>query len=144
MAKINQETKLTKPLSPIKKPRVIYKGFSTKLWEQQGKGFTLTDVEIVKEDLLNHIFTSKGERVGMPEFGTRIPELAFEPLDASTIGIVEEDLRMVFDYDPRVQILLLDVKALPNNNAIVAFCRLQYIELNVEGDLRIEVPIGGN
>lgn len=76
----------------------------------------------------------------MPNFGTRIPIMAFEPNDAKTIGIIEEDLTAVFNYDPRVKLLSLNVTALPNNNAIIAAANLLYIEFNVTDVLNIEVP----
>jgi len=62
----------------------IYKGYSTFEFEKS-KTLTLRDVELVKLDLLNHLFTQKGARVMMPTFGTIIPELVFEPLDEDTL-----------------------------------------------------------
>jgi phage baseplate assembly protein W len=121
--------------------RSIYRGFSTASGDPS-KGFLLTDVELVKQDLLNHIYTLPGERPMLPDFGTRITLLTFEPLDKDTISVVETDLRKVFDYDPRVEVLSLSVKALPDNNTIVAFADLRYIELNVTETLHLEFPVG--
>jgi phage baseplate assembly protein W len=117
----------------------IYKGFSTVDWGNR-RTFKLTNLELVKRDLLNHIFTLKGERLYMPNFGTRIPLLAFEPNDEQTRAIVETDLREVFNYDPRVKLLDLAVTSLPNNNAILALADLLYVEFQVRDVLRIEVP----
>ena len=55
----------------------LYRGYSSYEYQNK-KTFSVTDVELVKLDLLNHIFTRKGDRVMMPNFGTRIPDLAFE------------------------------------------------------------------
>ena len=117
----------------------IYRGFSTRDWQDR-QTFGMRDLELVKRDLLNHIYTIKGERVMMPNFGTRIPILAFEPNDEATRSMVEEDLRTVFNYDPRVQLLSLTVNSLPDNNAIVAIADLLYVEFQVRDELRIEVP----
>jgi phage baseplate assembly protein W len=111
----------------------LYKGFSTV------NRFGITDIELVKRDLLNHIYTIKGERVMMPNFGTRIPTLTFEPNDEYTKQIIEEDLTEVFNYDPRVQLISLVVLPLPDNNAIVALADLLYLEFNVQDVLHIEV-----
>lgn len=119
--------------------QAIYRGFSTANWLKT-KSFSLTNIDLVKQDLLNQIWTIKGERVMMPNFGTRIPVLAFEPNDSKTIAIVEEDLTAVFNYDPRVKLLSLQVASLPNNNAILAIANLLYIEFQVTGVLNIEVP----
>jgi phage baseplate assembly protein W len=102
----------------------------------------VTNEKAITEDLLNHIYTAPGERVMMPTFGTRIPLLAFEPLDETTLGIVETDLRKVFNYDPRVKLLNLAVQALPDNNAIVAWADLQYVELGTTETLKLEFPVG--
>lgn len=109
----------------------IYKGFSSYQYEYN-KGLHLVDVELVKRDLLNHIFTRRGERVKMPLFGTRIPDLLFEPLDNETISIVETDLLTVFNSDPRVQIVG-GIIITPNydENSLTAAAILNYLELNL-------------
>ena len=117
----------------------LYRGFSTYDLANR-KTFSLTNVELVKRDLLTHIFTIRGERVMMPGFGTRIPTLTFEPNDEQTRAIVEQDLRDVFEYDPRVRLMDLQVISLPDNNAIIALADLLYLEFNVRDVLRIEVP----
>lgn len=117
----------------------LYRGFSTATFLTNRKGgFSLTDQELVKQDLLNHIYTVKGERVHQPSFGTRIPLLAFEPLDEKTLAIVREDLTQVFDYDPRVNVTGMSINAAPDNNMIVAFIDLEYLELNTKETLRLE------
>ena len=123
--------------------RALYRGFSTQAHlSNRGGGFTTVNFETVKQDLLNHIYTIRGERVMMPGFGTRIPMLAFEPLDKGTLDIVRADLTAVFEYDPRVQLLGLSVSALPNNNAIVAIADLLYLELDVKETLKLDFPVG--
>jgi phage baseplate assembly protein W len=88
---------------------------------------------------MNHIFTEKGERVMMPGFGTRIPLLTFEPCDEKTKAVVTQDLTEVFNSDPRVELISLNVYALPSNNAIIANCTLLFIEFEVQGELNIHV-----
>jgi len=121
--------------------RQRYRGFSTASGDPT-KGFALSGTALINQDLLNHIYTVPGERVMLPDFGTRISLLAFEPLDQDTISIIDEDLRKVFSYDPRVRLLDLAIQALPNNNAIVAYADLQYLELNVTETLKLEFPVG--
>jgi phage baseplate assembly protein W len=116
----------------------LYRGYSTYEY-QRAKTFTLTDVELVKMDLLSHIYTRKGERVMMPNFGTRIPELAFEPLDQLTLDILEEDLRAVVAFDPRVKLLDLIILPYYDTNNVVASVKLLYIELNIIGNLDLNI-----
>lgn len=119
---------------------IYYKGFSSAQWLSAGqKSFATANIETVKYDLYNHIFTEKGERVMMPNFGTRIPSLVFEQNDEVTLEIIREDLIEVFNYDPRVRLLNLEVVPLMDNNAIVAFADLLYVEFNVQDVLKIEI-----
>lgn len=118
--------------------RGLYRGFSS--YEYQAKKtFSIADVELVKLDLLNHIFTRRGERVMMPTFGTRIPDLVFEPLDPITLAVLEEDLRAVFEFDPRVKLLELQINPEYDSNAVTASARLLYIELNLTDVLDINI-----
>lgn len=119
--------------------KVAYRGFSTAKFEASGGTFSTANIETVKRDLLNHIWTELGERPMMPNFGTRIPTIAFEPCDDATAAVIEEDLRAVINYDPRVKLINLEVAQLPDNNAIVAFVDIEYIELNVQDTLHIEI-----
>lgn len=79
----------------------VYKGFSTVV--RQKPPYTVTDVELVKIDLLNHFNTKKGERVMMPNFGSSIHEVIMDPLDALSIDIIREDVRAVLSSDPRAE-----------------------------------------
>jgi phage baseplate assembly protein W len=116
----------------------IYRGFSTSDWRKR-KSLSMSNIDLVKRDLLNHIYTIKGERVMMPNFGTRIPMLTFEPDDEITRKIIEDDLKEVINYDPRVKLITLSVACLPDNNAIIALADLLYVEFNVRDVLHIEV-----
>lgn len=121
----------------------LYRGYSSYEYQNK-KTFSVTDVELVKLDLLNHIFTRKGERVMMPKFGTRIPDLAFEPLDGITLNILEEDLRAVFEFDPRVELLSLAIVPVYDSNTVIASAKLLYVELNMTGSLDINITFEGS
>ena len=116
----------------------LYRGYSSYEY-QNNKTFKLTDVELVKLDLLSHMFTRKGERVMMPRFGTRIPDLAFEPMDDITLMILEEDLRSVINFDPRVQLLDLRIIPAPDDNRVTASVDLLYVELDTVDTLDLNI-----
>jgi phage baseplate assembly protein W len=122
----------------------LYKGFSTKFYGKcnaysTNSGFSLADVKLIKQDLLNHIFTGKGERVMQPSFGTIIPEMLFEPFDSNSISIIEEEITRVISSDPRVE--LLNLELLPNydSNNINVNVLLQYIELNMVDNFNLNI-----
>jgi phage baseplate assembly protein W len=116
----------------------IYKGFSSDNYEKNGT-FVLTDLELVKADILRHIFTKKGDRVMMPTFGTIIPDILFEPLTSDLVDLVRSDIETVLRYDPRVQLIRLSVEPLYDQSAIVIFADLFYIELNLQDRLDIRI-----
>lgn len=117
----------------------FYVGFNTRNYEEKGGGFTSYNVECVEQDILNAIFTIRGERVMMPNYGTRIPLMTFEPGDQQTIDIIEQDLETVFKQEPRVRVVNLDILPAPERNALIAIAKLEYLEFNVTKDLYIEV-----
>lgn len=116
----------------------LYRGYSSYGY-QKTKSFSLSDVDIVKRDLLNHIYTRKGERVMMPKFGTRIPDLAFEPLDQITLDMLEEDLRTVVAFDPRVELVDLTIAPSYDENYVVASITLLYLELDMTDRLDLNI-----
>jgi phage baseplate assembly protein W len=117
----------------------FYKGMSTKRYASHNGLFDAYDVKLIEEDLLNELFTIKGERLHMPDFGTRIPLLVFEPGDDATTRVLEDDIRVVIERDPRVELVAISI-ILPNdNNAVVAIAKIKYLEFNVVQDLNIEV-----
>ena len=116
----------------------LYKGFSTANW-LANKSLRISDIDTIKEDLKNHIFTRYGERVMQPGFGTRIPDMSFEPNDEETVNIIEEDVLKVINYDPRVSLISLEVMPIPDNNTILILATVNYVELNVQGELNIDV-----
>ena len=116
----------------------LYKGYSSFEF-QRTKNFKVTDVELVKLDLLNHIFTTRGSRVMMTRYGTSIPLMLFEPLDDDVIVTIEEELRLVFEADPRVDLLTLNIQPNIDEQTITASAKLSYIELNITDDFELNL-----
>lgn len=85
----------------------VYSGFST-----QGREFKtpkLYDIELVKQDLLNHFNIRKGEKLENPDFGTNIWLYVFDPLDADTKNLIIKEVEDVVNYDPRVALDQIEV-----------------------------------
>jgi phage baseplate assembly protein W len=78
-----------------------YRGFST---INQYKKFRLTDLELIKRDLLNTFSIRKGEKLMNPNFGSIIWNVLFEPLTADVKALVVADIQRVVSYDPRLRV----------------------------------------
>ena len=88
-----------------------YKGFSSK---EANKNFKLYDINLVKQDLINHFYIRKGEKLENPEFGTVIWDMLFEPLDDRTIRLIDEDVRRIIKNDPRWALQSVTITEGPN------------------------------
>jgi len=80
---------------------IKYRGFST---IDQTKKFRLTDLDLVKRDLLNHFAIRKGEKLMNPNFGSIIWDMLFEPLTADVKALLVEDIKRIVNYDPRIRV----------------------------------------
>ena len=121
----------------------LYKGFSTFAF-QQSKTLKIRDLELVKLDLLNHLFTKKGERVMMPAFGTVIPELVMEPLTDGVVDLVQEEVTRVINYDPRVELLTIQTVPDYDRSSITVAARLFFIELNMTTIIELNIEFEGS
>jgi phage baseplate assembly protein W len=107
----------------------LYRGFSSVV--NQGIDTRLYDVELVKQDLLNHFSTRLGERVGRPGFGSIIHDLLFDLADDRTEGLVVSDAQRIFADDPRVVPREINVDVLPDKNQIRIQATLQLVEFDM-------------
>lgn len=77
-----------------------YKGFSTV--DPLNRGNKLYDFDIIKQDILNHFNTRKGQRVMNPTFGTIIWDVLMEPLTEQIRELLQQDITEICNFDPRV------------------------------------------
>ncbi len=78
----------------------IYRGFSTV--GQIRAPYTLIDSALIKADLLNELYTKRGERVMRPTYGTRIWDIIMNPLDQYVVAEIKEDIERIVEKDSRV------------------------------------------
>ena len=72
-----------------------------------GKYLDLTDyaAEEIRSNLIHLLLTRKGSRYYLPDFGTRLYEYIFEPLDGPTFRNIESEIRdSVEKYMPQLQL----------------------------------------
>jgi phage baseplate assembly protein W len=103
-----------------------YKGFSSK---ENKKNFKLYDIDLVKQDLINHFYIKKGEKLENPEFGTVIWDLLFEPMTEEVKELIAKDVEEIINYDPRVAVQSVSVDATDQGIKIAA--DLLYLPFNI-------------
>ena len=81
--------------------KYTYKGFSS---SESNKNFKLYDINLVKQDLINHFYIRKGEKLENPEFGTVIWDMLFEPFTPDVKEIIAKDVETIVNYDPRISV----------------------------------------
>lgn len=79
--------------------KTMYRGFST---IGRDKKFRLTDFDLVKQDITNHFYIRKGEKLMNPNFGTIIWNVLHEPLTEDLKRVIITDIQNIAKYDPRV------------------------------------------
>jgi phage baseplate assembly protein W len=83
--------------------------------DQSGAIATSSGPDGVRSALNMVLSTAPGERVMRPEFGCRIWNLLFEPVNATTLGLMAVAVRdAVSQWEPRID--LVDVKVLPDED----------------------------
>lgn len=94
-------------IQPIVRTRKSYFiGFNTV--DNHLPPYTLTNVDIIKRDLLNHFSTPIGSRVMLPTYGTNIYDYLFNPFDEYTKSAIIEEAMRVVEYETRVELVSVD------------------------------------
>jgi len=107
----------------------VFKGFST---YNRTKRYTLTDFNLVKQDIFNHFNIRKGEKLMRPEFGTSLWDLLFEPFGNEISSAIEQEVRQIVSTDPRVRLEKVNVDTY--DNGINIAISLVFVPLNL-GDV---------
>ncbi len=103
-----------------------YKGFSS---QQTKKKFKLYDIDLVKQDLINHFHIRKGEKLEKPDFGTIIWDMLFEPMTEENKRLITKDVEDIVNYDPRVTITRVTIDTTDQGIRIEVDC--VYMPFNV-------------
>ncbi len=103
-----------------------YKGFSSK---ETTRNYKLYDIDLVKQDIINHFYIRKGEKLENPEFGTVIWDMIFEQFTEDVKTIIAKDVEDIVNYDPRV--VVNEVQIDSTDQGIRVQADITYIPFNV-------------
>lgn len=103
-----------------------YKGFSSK---ETTKNYKLYDIDLVKQDLINHFYIRKGEKIENPEFGTVIWDMIFEQFTEDVKQIIAKDVETIINYDPRIAVNEIQIDSTDQGIRIQA--DIVYVPFNI-------------
>jgi phage baseplate assembly protein W len=109
-----------------------YRGFSS--ISDETESFSLYDLALIKQDIINHFHIRQGERLMNPEFGTIIWDVIFEPLTDDLQELIAQNVADIINYEPRVVANNIIVTAY--ESGIQIECDLTYLPYDVSESLR--------
>ena len=131
----NQKTVASRTATVIDQDQGIftYKGFSSK---EVTRNYKLYDIDLVKQDLINHFYIRKGEKLENPEFGTVIWDMLFEPFTEDVKNIIAKDVEDIVNYDPRIAVNEIQIDSTDQGIRIQA--DVTYIPFNINERMTFE------
>jgi phage baseplate assembly protein W len=120
-----------KPQSPPESR--AYRGISTV--DPEATSWSLYDIALIKQDIINHFHIRQGEKLSNPEFGTIIWDVLHEPLTDSLRDIIVQNVSRIINYDPRVSEENIIVDSYENGIQITAV--LQYLTYNISETMKL-------
>ena len=103
-----------------------YKRFSSK---ESSKNYKLYDIDLVKQDLINHFYIRKGEKLENPDFGTIIWDILFEQFTEEVKTLIAKDVETIINYDPRI--IVNDIAVDSTEQGIRIQADITYIPFNI-------------
>lgn len=110
-----------------------YRGISTV--DPDRGSFKLFDINIIKQDIINHFHIRQGEKLENPTFGTIIWDILFEPLTDSLRDAIIQNVTDIVNFDPRVSVDSVTVDAF--ESGIQIDCSLTYLPYNISETMRL-------
>jgi phage baseplate assembly protein W len=111
-----------------------YKGFSSVSGDS--KSYSLYDLALIKQDIINHFHIRQGERLENPTFGTIIWDVLFEPLTEDLKQLIVKNVEQIINYDPRVNANSVIVTTY--ESGIQIECTLTYLPYNIQESLQFK------
>jgi phage baseplate assembly protein W len=110
-----------------------YRGTSTV--DNNRKNPRLYDLELIKQDLINHFHIRQGEKLENPNFGTIIWDVIFEPLTDDLKEAIATNVTTIVNYDPRIVVNQVTVDSY--ESGIQIECDLTYLPYNISESMQL-------
>ena len=110
-----------------------YRGFSTV--NPDRIGYQLYDIQIIKQDIINHFHIRQGELLSNPNFGTIIWDILYEPLTERLKEVIAENVTTIINYDPRVSVVSVSIDQYESGIQIDS--TLSFLPYNISENMRL-------
>ena len=117
-------------IAPETYESVMYRGFKS---ANVTRNYKIFDFELVKQDIINHFYIRKGEKLENPEFGSEIWDLLFENFTDDVKAAIAKDVETVINYEQRVR--AESVRILATEQGISIEAELLYIPMDISQQL---------
>jgi phage baseplate assembly protein W len=113
--------------------KTSYRGMSTV--NSDNASYSLYDISLIKQDLINHFHIRQGEKLSNPEFGTIIWDALFEPLTETLKEAITQNVTKIVNSDPRTNVdrIVID----QYEKGIQIECTITYLPFNISETLRM-------
>jgi phage baseplate assembly protein W len=111
-----------------------YRGISTV--NPESGSFNLYDINLIKQDIINHFHIRQGEKLENPTFGTIVWDILFEPLTDSLRDAIIQNVTEIVNYDPRVSVDSITVDTY--ESGIQIDCSLTYLPYSISETMRLK------
>ena len=136
MAKLyNQKTVAVNKASVgnVNTQKFTYMGFNS---SNKKLGFKQYDVDLVKQDLINHFHIRRGQKLENPEYGTVIWDMIYEPMTEENKKILADDVTTIINSDPRMAATSVSVDA--TDQGIRIQVEMIYLPFNVTETMTLD------
>jgi phage baseplate assembly protein W len=100
-----------------------------------GKKYRLTDVNLVVRDFFNALNIRQGEKVGQPDYGSRIWNFLFDPNTQDITFEIENEVRRIAGLDPRLALNF--IKTYPQDNGLLIEVQITVLPFNQSALLNV-------
>jgi phage baseplate assembly protein W len=102
------------------------------------------DLDAIKNSIRNIFSTKKGQKILSPEFGASLEQYLFERVDIFFGNLIgEEILRNLSLYEPRVEVIRIDVLPIPDQNEYKIKVLYRYKNLQKEYEIIFNIINNG-
>lgn len=85
------------------------------------------NIQAINNAVQNIIRTPVGSLPGMPDFGSRIHEVIFEPIDHITADVVKRLIaEAIYKFEDRIVLMDVEIDAIPEYNRVTATIKYKF------------------